>query len=293
MWQGLRRWKPCRPTSPKLRWKPPVLSSPITLNLGTGESYHALDNTRDYIVKFPSTPKDATTLIGGRNIVIMGGQLRKGHPKSLVRALFIDGAVGTVHIEGISIDNSTSAEGDGIAIRAPKATVQIQNTRIYGILGSQAGDHGDIVQPWGGVAKLRIDRMSGSTGYQGLFLRPTSGPIGSIELSNMDLNYDTKATSWQGGDLLWLTTDCVTAPTTLSEVYINRTAANQGMPKSIWPKTTDATCAATTTKTTTLTTATWPTLPVTGVVKSGLPTTGEFVPKGTVGSNYTSPGYLG
>ncbi len=50
------------------KYKPPVLTNPTTITLGTGYTSTKLDNTKDYIIKFPSTRKTgATHITGGRN----------------------------------------------------------------------------------------------------------------------------------------------------------------------------------------------------------------------------------
>ncbi len=48
----------------------------------------------------------------------------------------VDGRV--IHIEGLDIDGSGGGEADGIGIGAPSAIVQIENTRITGLIGHLA-----------------------------------------------------------------------------------------------------------------------------------------------------------
>lgn len=272
-----------------LRWRPPTLTTPVTINLGTGPSSHTLDNTKDYIIKFPGQKKNGTTtLSGGRNIHIIGGYATavSGGPE---RILYLQNQQGTVHIEGMLFDNSGGREADAIAISAPNATVQIQNVRAVNLVGGQTGhNHSDIVQPWGGVKELRIDRLSGSSNYQGLFLRVDLGPIGSATIQNVNMWYQTVSGGVNdGGYMLWLDDCSKVYPTTLSEVYIVP-KSTLSLGKSVWPDSQNGTCPAQFANNQ----VTWPSLPkITGAVKQGTPPSGDFVPAGTVGVNYVSPGY--
>lgn len=266
---------------PKLKWAAPAMTNPTTLRLGTQRETVNLDTTKDYILQLPATPKASMTVKGGRNVIIVGGTLTLDGGA----ALYIDSAVGTVHIEGLLIDEKYDGEGDGISIRAPKAIVQIQNTRVVNISGSEAGVHGDIIQAWGGTRELRIDRFTGSTGCQGLFLRPDVAPNQKMTLSRIDLNYNNNKVN-EGGDLLFLTTGCEMYPTTLSEVYIGTAMEWLTPGTSAFPKPWTEGCPATVTSSS----ISWPSLPITGKVTLGKPAGGEFVPAGAAGIGYTSPG---
>ena len=157
-----------------LRWPPPRLVDPATIKLpSTGYTESQLDPDRDYIVDLPARDKrGGVTLIGGHNVVIVGGHItvpRSAQPEDRFRrALYIKDATGTVHVEGVVLDSAPGAVWDGIDIAAPEATVQLENVRVDGVRGSLAGYHGDVVQPWGGVRALRVDRLSASSDYQGL-----------------------------------------------------------------------------------------------------------------------------
>ncbi len=68
--------------SSKLTWAPPQLTNPETLNLTTNPQNLNLDKTKDYILKFPSTPIVAQfndyavlNITGGHNIVMIGGEI--------------------------------------------------------------------------------------------------------------------------------------------------------------------------------------------------------------------------
>jgi hypothetical protein len=281
------------PTQSPLRWRRPTLVNPETISLGNGYTETKLDPERDYIVKLPPWKKvGGTTLIGGHNVVVVGGWISV--PPGAVydaerRGIYIKDATGTVHVEGVLIDGSAGGDFDGVAIAAPEATVQLQNMRIVGVRGSYDGFHGDIVQPWGGVRALRIDRLTGTGNYQGLMLAPTLGAIGSAELSNIDITttWSPEPREHAGGHMLWLTegTSCVAYPVTLDEVYI-RPRSDRPLENAVWPPgNSSQQCKAVGDGT-----VEWPLLPISGEVLMGPPPGGNFVPPGAAGVGYVSPG---
>lgn len=65
-----------RPSAPSyyLRWAPPVLTSPTTVAIPVGGQNIWLDNSKDYILQYPTSQvQSQVKVVGGRNIVIMGG----------------------------------------------------------------------------------------------------------------------------------------------------------------------------------------------------------------------------
>lgn len=263
-----------------LEWAPPKLVNPITITLGTGYTHTSLSTSRDYLIKLPPTRKYGGTWIeGGHNVKILGGSITIPSSASATTAqrtgIYVKDATGTVHIEGVLIDGTGGSQFDGIDIAAPLATVQLENLRIVGVNGGLNSWHADVVQPWGGVKDLRIDRLSGASNYQGLTLIKDLGPIGSAELSNVDMTATTDPTPDHGGQMLMLsnTTSCTTYPVSVSEFYIlprpGRTLAN-----SVWPSNLAAGCIG-----------------MTGVPQVGPPASGPFVPPGLAGLGYATPGY--
>jgi len=288
---------PVSPAAEPLRWAPPPLVDPKTIELGNGYTHTSLSPSRDYVVKLPATKKvGGTWLDGGHNVVVIGGEITipagtapGARSDAQRRAIYIRGATGTVHIEGVKIDGSGGGEMDGVDIAAPEATVQLENLRMEGLRGGFSSFHADLVQPWGGVGDLRIDRLSGASNYQGLFLKPDLGPIGQVEISNTDLAATTEGPLDKGGTMLWLTSgtgSCSSFPLSLSNVFI---APRPGLTleRAIWPSNSsglgcEARGAAV---------ATWPDLAVSGSVQEGTPAAGSFVPDGVAGVGYRSPGY--
>ena len=274
------------PAPLKLRWPAPALTSPTTLAVPQGDAGVKLDTTKDYILNLGSTPhRGILSINGGRNVVIKGGTIALPLVSAKTTGLFIANSVGTVHIEGLLFDGSLH-EMDAIQISAPAATVQIENVRASGLFGSFDTNHTDVIQPWGGVKALRVDRLTADSNYQGIFTRPDLGPIGSVSLQNVDLSFNNTKVTSAGGFLLWMSSDCKAAPTTLSNVYITpRSGKTLGM--SVWPATSDGICPSLQTGNS----VTFPKLPVTGGVIGGAPPGGSFVPAGKAGTAYVSPGY--
>lgn len=274
------------PVSSKLRWPVPALVAPTTIAVAQGDQSLTLDRAKDYILNLGSTiHRGALWINGGRNVVVKGGTIAL--PASSVRttAMSIANSVGTVHVEGVLFDGSVH-EMDAVQIVAPAAIVQLENIRATGITGTFDTNHSDIVQSWGGVAKLRIDHLTADSNYQGIFTRPDQGAIGSVDLQNVDLAFNNAKATSSGGYLLWMTSDCAMAPTTLSNVYITpRLGTSLG--SAVWPTTNDASCPSKLSNNT----VTFPNLPVTGGVIGGAPPAGSFVPAGKAGTAYVSPGY--
>jgi len=263
-----------------LRWPRPTLVNPITIQLGTGYTHSLLSTTRDYVVKLPPTKKyGGTFLEGGHNVLIVGGSVTI--PSSVTTTttaertgIYVKGATGVVHIEGVLIDGASGPQMDGIDVAAPQATVQLEYDRVINIRGMQSAWHGDDVQPWGGVKALRIDHFTGSSNFQGLTLNPTDGPIGSVQISNTNLVATTTPTLDGGGSMLWLNDDpsvCTTFPTTLSNVWVDP-RPGWSLAGALWPHqlAIAGACPG-----------------VTGVPYDGIPSTGSFVPAGSVGLGYS------
>ena len=199
-----------------------------------------LDNRRDYVLVFPNGLKrGATTIKGGRNVVVRGGWATVppgGREDADRQAIYIKGSVGTVHLEGLLLQGTPGVSWDAIDINAPRARVQIENVRVEGVSGSFEGWHADVVQPFGGVRDLRIDRLSATSNYQGLQIPADLRRVGDVSIQNVDLSYfDTRPST--GGKLLWLTTgaeSCRSPDVSLSEVYV-QPKAGRSLAASVWP----------------------------------------------------------
>jgi hypothetical protein len=285
------------PHAAGLRWAPPKLDDPIAIEAPRGGfTEFQLDPGRDYVVELPAAAKvGGLTLVGGHDVAIVGGEITVPAVPGgtevddrLRRALYLKDATGTVHVEGVLLDAAPGATWDGIDIATPEATVQIENVRVTGVKGSAAGFHGDVVQPWGGVKALRIDRLSATSDYQGLTIPVDQGPIGAARISRVDLHRIPRDPG--RGRLLWLTSGsstCDSYPVRLKRVFVEpRPSRRTGLGNAVWPGTgRPPQCGARTTGGV----ATWPALPtVVGEVRAGVPPHGPYVPPGLAGVGYVS-----
>jgi hypothetical protein len=297
-----------------LRWTPPPLTDPITIDVPAHEpTYNAithlnLDNARDYIVKLPRKKKvGALTVRGGRNVHIIGGHIT-ANPEHLTDnsdptigtvPLRVLHNYGTVHIEGILIDDSVGGQSDAFEVSAPYSTVQIQNVRVERISGSHDQVHADLIKLGrGDVKELRVDRFTGFSNYAG-FQFDRWGPTA---VSNTNIGYKPSpyVADQGGGNFLWVTAtpevsstgsfSCETSGHSLSEVYVQaKPGWNIGQSVSPWVGSTWG-CPSQISEDGK--SAWWPNLlTIEGVVKLGPPTGGDFVPPGVAGARYVSPRY--
>ena len=281
---ALCAWASCGAAeeSAPLTWAPPLLENPQTIEIAKviqeratwGSPAHVkLELDKDYIIKMPPEPlttKGGLGISGGRNVVLIGGEIRFEDisPEESTalerRAVYINRATGTVHIEGLLITGQSPAEGFNVDLREPNAILQIQNVRVENLRGTREGHHADVVQTWAGPAELRIDRLTGTSDYQGCFLAPfqhfKEAEVKQFEFRRMNLK--------TGGYVYW---QLGTFPIVLEDVWADSVELERKWPElMLWPKGD----------------------PVWKDVKKGSPPGGDFVPAGVAGLNYKSPGYL-
>ena len=268
--------------SPKLRWAPPTLRQPTTVEAAAGvaggDSGHVLRlrPSQDYIVKMPSEPLSGSgglVIEGGHNVVLIGGEIdvpmQAGDPPSIPsrRGLYLTSQTGTVHIEGLLIQGPDLSDGIDLD-ESLGAVVQIENVRVEDVHArDESGftdNHPDVLQTWAGPAELRVDRLTGSTDYQGMFLAPnqfgTQPPPREVVLSHVDL----RAAACCYGYLLW---QSGSFPLYTNDVWVTL-HPSRTMSSSLWPSPDN-----------------W------SGVSEGTPPGGEFVPTGVAGASYESPGY--
>lgn len=124
--------------------------------------------------------------VGGRHIHHVGGKVVWGGEgsaaeryKDVSASLFIEG-------RHIVMKRSGDAISAGGTFRKEETfrffpNVYIQNCRVENVHGSLDEVHADIFQMDYAVHGLHIDRLTGDTNYQALFLRPMA-PVSSIDL---------------------------------------------------------------------------------------------------------------
>jgi len=284
----------------KLTWAPPQLDSPTIVNVSNSNHVLKLDPTRDYLVRMPTTKLSVLgglVIIGGHNVVLIGGAITipswgASHTTDN-RGLYLKEQTGTVHVEGLLIDNSGGALSEGINVNAPKATIQLENVRVEDVHAqdevSYSDNHPDILQTWGGAAALRIDRLSGTSDYQGLFLDADWNSLDQVDLRNVNVAGFSSHPElarylfWSGqGD---------TSNLNLSNVWVK--PGMNSLANTVWPDV-DAAGSDKAVVDDASSTVSWPASSyIHGLVNSGAPLTGDFVPAGTAGTSYASAGYAG
>lgn len=283
--------------SAKLTWAPPTLSNPTTINLTATSNVGALAAGTDYIIKLPSTTRTKRVEIsGGRNVQIIGGhvQLVTVNQHAFVVKNGDDNRV--VHIEGCLVTTAPGAEGDAVDLNCPTSIVQVQNLRVEDITGTKDTLHGDIIQAWGGSKELRVDHLTGSSDYQGLFLIADYNRNQSFIFKNVNMLMKPEVSAGAlGGDTVWLDRGLSGSkggpvPTFFSNVYAQpRTGEN--LDTTVFPGPTASNVAERPVLSNGF--LSWPNLVwVTGGLRQGTPPGGDFVPSGAAGIGYTSPGYL-
>jgi hypothetical protein len=316
-------------TSPggPLTWSPPSCGDAthacveVYLTNTASHQEPTLDTNTDYRLHLPMSGAlvGGLTISGGRNVQIIGGEIDLSYPcseaTSACLGIYISrgSASGTVYIEGVYIRNpdpnyltDSFNTGDGItANNYPGVTdIVLQNVRIEGIKGCDPAvpeAHSDVFQPYNaGNATIRVDRLTGTTDCQGMQidpdiaykkykLLPKSGTF-----KNVNINVFANPSLGNGNRYVWWFTyglkSCVSYPITLSNVYVQEPSGSLAT-GSVWPdpaNTYPAGCLG-------LYPGgyvTWPTLTtLNGVVMSGLPPGGDYVPVGSAGVGYVSPGY--
>lgn len=289
-------------SSPQLAYAPPQQASPTTISaatIGTGFFTQTFDANEDVILELPKTEtrKASMTIIGGRNIRVIGGAVQNIASGA---GMAFQKCAGSVFIEGVDI-NMAGVNADALDIGGRQLTdasgpttpdVFIQNCRFYNVNGTLATTHADIFQPQGPVGRIFVDKFTGTSNYQGFFLPPQK-PISSLAMSRTNLGYTGPGVEQESTYLLWLLeTGQTPYPVTLNQVYLNPRTGQTVAANGVWPNSGVATIGAYTLSEGNVT---WPTtgMQVAGVVTPGTPPTGDYVPTGAVGLNYISPGYQG
>jgi hypothetical protein len=163
-----------------------------------------------------------------------------------------------MHVEGVLLRGT--GLGDAIDLDERRgATVQLQNLRVeYTHARDQRhfrDTHPDVVQTWAGPHRLRIDRLSACTGYQGLFLHPTQ--FDETQRMRLQLSRTNITGTLESAYLLWQATPF---PISLDDVWIR---PNPRKGNALWPKP-----------------EAWK------GVRIGTPPGGDFMPPGAAGVGY-------
>ncbi|MFL5885761.1 MAG: hypothetical protein ACJ77M_11890, partial [Thermoleophilaceae bacterium] len=264
-----------------LAWAPPALSNPTTIDVTRSDQSITLDQSRDYVIELPPYPlvgRGGLAINGGHNVVLIGGEIdipwqgaSPGPCCNYGRGLFLLNQTGTVHVEGLYLHGEDLNEGIDLGQPAG-AVVQIENVRIEDIhardpdpvTGVPSSTHPDLIQTWGGPRQLLVDRLSGTTEYQGFFLNPNelySGPAPELmDFRHVDITglQNSAYLLWKVGDWPLRTTDVWASP-----------RAGRAAWSTFWPNQ-----------------GAW------GDAQMAAHPGGGFVPQGVAGAGYRTPGYM-
>jgi hypothetical protein len=254
---------------------------------------------QDSIVRFVGPVNRRLDLQGGRNWVIVGGEINIDRPwDTLVdrNAIHVKDATGVVHIEGVFMHGAYINEG--IKACAPDAVLQIENDRIVDLHGTQAGYHADVIQPYCGFEELRVDGLTGYSQFQGVMFKADRGSWRTTTLRRVNL----VGIAPQDGYPVNVVTGCcnddgnsyVTGPISLSDVYISPDVSHHDgtLSGNICPaaafafKTDSATGRVYAEHRTDVSPQ------ITGRIWKGRPAAGDYVPQGVAGLGYVAPAYL-
>jgi hypothetical protein len=282
-----------------LTWAPPTLSNPVTYRVsGTPTAIRAAPG-QDSIVRFAGPVNRRLDLEGGRNWVIVGGEINIDRPwdKSVDRnAIHVSDATGVVHIEGVFMHGAYI--NDGIKACTPDAVLQIENDRVVDLRGTQSGYHADVIQPYCGFRELRVDGLTGSSQFQGLMFKADRGRWRTTTLRRVNL----VGIAPQDGYLINVVSGCcnddgnsyVTGPILLSDVYVSPDVSHHDgtLSGNICPAATFTfgTDPATGREYAEHKTGVSPQM--TGRIWRGRPAAGDYVPAGVAGVGYVAPPYV-
>ncbi|MBT8401192.1 MAG: hypothetical protein KJO98_12000 [Rhodothermia bacterium] len=300
----------------ELLWPAPAVNRTLRLKPADEQQWLYLKSDVDYEIVLPPTPvTHRLTLVGGRNIRIIGGAFKlKGYEDLSTNTAALafwysdDGNTQErlVHVEGLEFDMTDARDRDAIAFNDENATFQIQNVRFFNVNGDHEGLHPDAIENWGGAKEVRIFRSTVITDHQGFLLSPLqptqTHPIEFVDIRQVDFRRNDGTygnyPNHKCPIFLWLvyyrqkTCQTYERGGVISEVYATHPencwdfGMNTTMPNTIQPER----CLSHVSEDGTQ--ISWPTLPLTGTVNQGPPPGGEFVPDGVAGIGYKSPGYL-
>jgi hypothetical protein len=297
------------------------LVNPITItlcdcNISGGMIIVNLAANQDYILKDPAVLHYRVQIIGGHNVVWIGGEIQPATwiGSGAIKLQHVGVGGGTVHLEGINITgvlDDAIEGGEYSNLYEPSgtladATLQVEDIRAGPLSGDSTLEHQDCIQQYGGWKNLRVDHFTCQTPYQGFFLpwedgaSNNQGVLSHFDIRNTNL-YDSPASSGSSFQTLLHFGDrngSFSATThqqtgNLSNVYLRatqRTCDQETYPNSGTGSSDGTVVHSTIGSGGTITWASsWA---IAGYVTPGVPPGGDFVPPGIAGVGYVSPGYL-
>ncbi len=319
-------------TTGKLTWSPPALGmggktvTDLTLiDTGASQSLNLNANT-DYRVHLPATGPmtGALFLRGGYNIQIIGGQINLQYPGSdafndTMGIYYNRGNPGHIYVEGVLIhapvppatasaggSPPVASTGDGANGDCYPGPVDItwQNIRVENISGCSGGaDHADVIQLYNMAGSVgHMDHVTASGNCQGINIDPdyayqTYGLMpDSYDLRNLNMNTISNPYSGFSNRYMYFLTYHLTGATGMPVSLTNCWAWEPngiGAQNAVWPDLSTATDGANSVYNSSTGQLSFPNSPeISGVISNGTPPGGDYVPVGTAGPGYVSPGYM-
>jgi hypothetical protein len=275
-----------------LTWAPPELSKPVTYRVsGDGPGTIKARAGQDSIVVFDGPVHRRLRLDGGRHWVLRGGEINNSRPWKKAEdqaGLQFQNVTGTAFVEGMLIHGRYGRDGIRVAAGGDRTTLVVQNSRIVERLAGPTGYHADVIQPFGGIRELKVDRLTASGDFQGQMWKQERGTtFGPTDFRRVNFVAATSTSRY----MINFVMSSPTQPVTLEQVYNEpaRDLAGGDFCRAQVP-TKGTTCA---TDADGRRFVTWSRTPITvnGRVTQGPPPGGDFVPEGVAGLGYESPGY--
>jgi hypothetical protein len=307
------------PTGSKLTWNPAnvaPLTGALTVDIPAAGLTATYGSTQDVLLR-PSTTAKITgkvNITGGRNIRMLGGHFEMSSNAQNIAGGTIDprwseqivfsGFTGAVYLEGLLLDRLGSV-GEGITFAGAQegtGDVYIQNSRIVNVGGIAGGGNinGSCVEARGPFRHVRIDRMNFSSKFEGLIL-PTRSAWVNGTLCSITVRRATGIVLSTPEAIVPLykfrdgcgTTSPATdhnTPVTLEECYSYTGTTGKLFRETVAPTAhIHGSCGAVENTATTPDQMDWPDSEnIFGVVKLGLPSTGDWAVAPPTGTQYLS-----
>ncbi len=154
--------------------------NPLVVDVPTSYFGASFPTNRDVLLVMPNQVRWSTmNITGGHNVRLIGGSTVLNANNGSTAVMRFTGASGSVFIEGTNIDvNKYPADAIDVAGSSSRPytlfpDVYIENSRIIGLDSTYTGNHADILQMQGSIGRLFVDKITGQSNYQGIFISNT------------------------------------------------------------------------------------------------------------------------
>ncbi len=177
---------PAVPALAAAGWSRPDMTGAQTVVVSGTDTFVA-GNGGPVIVQVDGVLEKGLFIEEATDVLVVGGHIKIDLPwweqpgwfKSNAKAVNIKNCTGTVHLEGLYAEGAELE--DFIYINSPTAVVKVVNCRAKRTRGQNEDSgnygHADVLQVYG-CKELWVDGLSGTTGYQGMFIHDELGQGG-------------------------------------------------------------------------------------------------------------------